>query len=891
MNPSVMFESELPIHPFLLDIHRALNDASSLVLQAEPGAGKSTVLPLSLLQSKAKGGNSLAWLHGQKIILLEPRRLAAKSIAVFLAAQLNESVGQTVGYQIRHDRKVSAATRLEIVTEGVLTRRLQRDPELKGVGLLIFDEFHERSIHADLALSLALDVQGALREDLKLLVMSATIDAASVKRLLQANGARVAALQVPGRCYPVSEHYLTKPITRTFGQELLSALVKQIRQAWQDTRADILVFLPGQGEIQRLQERLEEALNGSAWGGTPSGVTKSSRVQAVIRPLFGALSAELQALALMPDAQGRRKIVLTTNIAETSLTIDGIGAVVDAGLQRKAIYDVASGMTALTTLRISKAAAEQRKGRAGRLSAGRVYRLWTATQQAALNDYDPPEIQQVDLADLCLELANWGVQLPEALHWLTPPPKPAFHAAQTLLKQLGLLNASGQITELGQLASMFGSSPRLAAMCLQAKGGNDVSSLALQTLATDLAAIVSERDILHLRDDADLIKRVLALQSYRSNAKAALSNYPIRVSAMQKAVKNARAMLKNLGEMKPSASLDLSQLQSLCGRLVALAFPDRVARRKPEAKGIAPFQMTNGKNAVLAAGDPLCNESWLAIASLDGQRQDGRIFLAAPLTEEAVKMVFSDQIETRPYLGLNKHKTDLVAVEQCWLQNLCLSETPLVKPDPPTYQRALLSLLAKDLSYLPWTEKTQAWLERQNWLARQLHDGSNAMLEKSFPVFDQAWLKAALEDWLAPYLTDVTSLKALQRLDLVHLLQNSLSYEQQQILTQQAPTHYTTPSGQRVRIDYSGTHPKVSVILQWMFGEVSSPKLAWGQVPLTFELLSPARRPIQVTRDLANFWQTSYFEVVKDMKGRYPKHRWPEKPLEERPGTSVKYSG
>ncbi|MGC9386036.1 MAG: ATP-dependent helicase HrpB, partial [Hydrogenovibrio sp.] len=862
--------------------HRALHNASSLVLQAEPGAGKSTAVPLSLLSRHAHDQTALGWLGSQKILLMEPRRLAVKTIAAFLATQLDEPVGQTVGYQIRHERQVSSATRLEIVTEGVLTKRLQQDPELKGVGLLIFDEFHERSIHADLALTLALEVQSALREDLKIMIMSATLDADSVMALLQAQGAEVAGLTVPGRCYPVTEHYLAQPLDLTNRAAQLSAVLRQIHQAWQDTDADILVFLPGQAEILRLQERLEAVFNESTW--QESGA-------AVVRPLYGALSAQDQALALVADAQGRRKIVLATNIAETSLTIDGIGAVVDSGLQRKAIYDVVSGMTALTTQRISKASAEQRKGRAGRLSAGQVYRLWTQAQQQALPDYDPPEIQQVDLSDLCLELANWGVQTPDELHWLTPPPRSAYEAARSLLNQLGLMQPGGGLTELGQAASALAGTPRLAAMCLKADKVETLTRVESQTLATDLVGILSERDVLMRYEQADLIQRVLALQHYRESPKSALSAYPLRLAAMRQALKNARSALRVLGVKQPCKPLALSQLQAHCGRLVALAYPDRVARRRPGAQAIASFHMTNGKNAILPEGDPLRNEPWLAVASLDGQRQDGRIFLAAPLMEQDVFSLFADQIETRAYLGLNAQKTELVALEQQWLLKLRLSETPLSNPQPQRFQTALLSLLAQDLSYLPWREKTQAWLNRYNWLARQsrklVAEGTDSTAIE-FPVFDQAWLKAHLSQWLAPYLNGVTSLKALQRLELATLLQHLLSYEQQTLLAQQAPTHYETPSGHRVAIDYSGAYPKVSVILQWMFGEVCSPRLAWGNVPLTFELLSPARRPIQITHDLAGFWQTSYFDVMKEMKGRYPKHRWPLKPLEERPGASVK---
>ncbi len=849
--------SRLPITPILPDIQAGLAAHDNLVLQAEPGAGKSTAVPLELLKA--------SWLAGRKVLLLEPRRLAVKSIAYYLAEQLGETVGQRIGYQIRNERRVSRETQLEIVTEGILTRRLQQDPELSDVALVIFDEFHERSLHADLALSLCLDVQAALRDDLKLLVMSATIDMDAVQRLLAANGASVTQTQAPGRTYPVSEHYLSKPLASMHLRDLLPALNQQIRQAWQETEKDILVFLAGQGEIRRVQERLEEA----------------PLTNTVVCPLYGALKPEEQEKALVPDAQGRRKVVLATNIAETSLTIDGIGAVVDSGLSRKALYDVSSGMTALTTQRISKASAEQRKGRAGRLSAGRVYRLWTESQQVQLADFDPPEIEQADLSALCLELAIWGLHTPAELNWMTPPPKPHFDAAQALLNALNLLTDTGQVTDWGRKAAEFGWSPRLAVMCLRAESVCDLSPHQARTLATDLAVVLSERDVLQTRDNADLIQRVLALQAYRQERAAAKKAYPIQVSAMEQALKNARSALKKLDEASACEPLTLAELQAECGKLVALAYPDRVAKRRG-TQG-ARFQMSNGKGAVLPEFDPMAPSDWLAVAQLDGQRQDGRIYLAAPLALDDIEDVFAEQIEDRLYLGLNKAKGELSAVQQRWLHRLLLSEKPLKNPDPDTLQKALLALLAEDLSYLPWRENTQAWLKRVNWLAGFDSDG-----ETAFPNFDQAWLKAHLGDWLAPYMNGVTTIKGLQSLDLLMLLQSQLTYDQQQALAQQAPTHYTTPAGHRVAIDYGGASPKVSVILQEMFGELTSPRLAWGQVPLTFELLSPARRPIQVTSDLANFWRTSYFEVVKDMKGRYPKHRWPDKPLDEKPGRSVK---
>ena len=560
----------LPISPLLAQIVSTLAERPGLVLQAEPGAGKSTAVPLALLKAE--------FLAGKKILMLEPRRLAVRSIAHYLAHQLGEKVGQTIGYQIRNERKTSPQTRLEMVTEGILTRRLQSDPELSDVALVIFDEFHERSIHADLALTLCLEVQSALRDDLKLLVMSATMDVEQVSAFL--NHAPI--LTSEGRRYPVETHYLSQPLTSSHPNDWLPLLKPLIYQALKNSRQDVLVFLPGQAEIKRLQTLLHETLLPGL----------------VVCPLYGQLPPEQQAMALVPDEQGRRKIVLATNIAETSLTIEGIDAVVDSGWARQAVYDVSSGMTRLVTQRISQAAAEQRKGRAGRLRAGVCYRLWSESQQQQMAAFDREEISQTDLSDVCLELALWGVNSPDELRWLTPPPAAHYAAAKNLLQQLDLLTPHGSLTALGSAAQGLGLNPRLARMLLSTHN----QAAEMQSLALDLAALLAEGDILRGEQDADLIKRLLVLQAYRHDRQQAKQAYAIQTGVLEQALKNADNWRKQLG-FSPPITHSLAQMQTFSGALVALAFPDRIAQRR---KGGEPrYLMSNGKGALLKADDSL----------------------------------------------------------------------------------------------------------------------------------------------------------------------------------------------------------------------------------------------------------------------------------------------
>lgn len=860
--------NSLPITPLLPEIVQHVAQHPNVVLQAEPGAGKSTAVPLALLLSDWFTAPQNA---GKKMVMLESRRLAVRALAAYLAKHLGEPVGERVGYQVRNERKVSAKTRLEIVTEGILTRRLQSDPELSDTALVIFDEFHERALQADLGLALCLDAQAALRDDLKVLVMSATIDTQAISAFLE--GAPV--LSSEGRSFPVETFYASQPLNTAahFKFDLLPRLAQTIRTAFANTQNDMLVFLPGQREILQTQDTLTE------WAAA-TGV--------VLTPLYGGLKPEEQDKAIQRDANGRRKIVLTTNIAETSLTIEGIDCVVDSGLSRKALFDVNSGMTRLETVRISAASAEQRKGRAGRMQAGQCYRLWSETQQAQLQPFDPEEIGMADLSGLCLELALWGVQNPADLRWLTPPPIAHFEQARSLLQRLQLLDDKGRLTPLGQQAVSLGSEPRLARLLLAAQN----SDAALHALACDMAALLGERELLQQARvqevGADMIARLLALQTYRQNRKQGQQEGVI-ASVAEQVLLNSRNWLQRLqkGQNTRPVEFSLDFLLSHCGVLLAQAFPDRIALQRAQTQACERYQLSNGKGALLKEGEALGREACLVVANIDGQAREGRIFLAAPLQKSQLEKLFAAQIESRAYYRFDEKRQEIIGSEQRRLMALVLDEKPLEKPDMAALQTCLLEYVkASKGAVLPWTETQQAGLQRMRWLAQY------ASPDKNWPEVSEAWLWANLDVWLAPFMVGVGSIKALKNIDLQAALNHLLNYEQQHELEREAPEFYVTPSGNRVKIRYApGQNPRVSVPLQALFGELSSPRLAWGKVALTFELLSPAQRPIQVTADLANFWRTSYFEVAKEMRGRYPKHRWPDKPLEEKAGRSIKPRG
>ena len=845
----ITLTKSLPIDDFLPEISQLLTNQNTLVLQADPGAGKSTRVPLSLLKANIT--------PGKKIVMLEPRRLAAKSIATYLAGQLGEKVGQSVGYQVKNDNTCSKTTTLEIVTEGILTRRIQHDPELTDIGLIIFDEFHERSIHADLSLTLSLEIQQALRDDLKILVMSATIDTEAVSEFLS----DAPVVICPGRVFPVETSYLPRPIVASGRYSYLEPLKKVAATAFRENQGDILVFLPGKAEINKAIETLAPDYRD---------------LDVLLLPLYGELSADKQEQAIMPDPKGRRKLVFTTNVAETSLTIEGIRCVIDTGLSKRSLYDPSSGMTRLVSCMVSKASAEQRKGRAGRLSEGSCYRLWTQSQHQQLADYYEEEIKVVDLASLVLELAMWGVKTPDELSWLTPPPDAHFQQAKNLLTEVGLLDEDGAITHTGQQGISLGIEPRFAKMLVQGKKWQQL------TLACDLAALLSERDIFTSGQGADLNARLIALQDYRRERGKAREQHPLAAFAAEQALQNSRNWQRKLSTEKADKQAQpysLADIHEYSGQLLALAYPDRIGKRRPGHA--ANFQLANGKGAMLFDDDPLAEEAYLVAPQVDGQKTQGRIYLAAPVSLEAVKALFADQLKEKSQYSFDREKNKISGTVELKLGALVLSRQAIIKPDKAALEACLLAAVRETkLALLPWDKSSLSWLDRARWLAQY---------DSSFEAFTEQNLLEQLSYWLGPYLSGVTSVAELKKINLLSVLKQILEWDKQAELEQQAPEYYLTPSDKKVMITYSQQHnPKVSVVLQEVFGELASPMLAWGKAPLCFELLSPAKRPIQVTSDLHHFWQNSYFDVAKDMRGRYPKHRWPEQPLLEKAGRSIK---
>jgi ATP-dependent helicase HrpB len=833
--------TDLPIEPVLPDLQAALHASPSAVLQAPPGAGKTTRVPLSLLDE--------SWLEGQKIVMLEPRRLATRAAAHRMADLLGEDVGETIGYRMRMDTRVGRTTHIEVVTEGVLTRFLQDDPTLDGIGLVIFDEFHERSLQADLGLALTLEARAAFRVDLRVLVMSATLDGEAVAALLD----DAPTITSEGRTYPVETHYLERrPEGRT---EDITA--SAIRRALPDTEGDVLVFLPGAGEIRRTEERLQDPP-------LPDAVD--------VYPLFGNLPFAEQDRAIEPSPPGRRKVVLATPIAETSLTIEGVQAVVDSGWMRVPRFDPQSGMTRLATIRVSQASAEQRRGRAGRLGPGTCYRLWTRATQQRLIDHSPPEILEADLAPMALELAAWGVQNPASLAWLDPPPEAAHAQARDLLRHLGALDADGRITDHGRRMATLGLHPRLAHMLLCAL------DLGHGALACDVAALLSERDVLKGvggPPDADLRLRLEILHAVRDRTRDAVYRQGMRVDrgAVHRVLRVATYWARKLNVERRRPDLNAA------GLLLAFAYPDRIAQSHPSND--TRFTLRSGRAATLTHPQLLSDAEFLVAATLDGQRRESRIFLAAPVAQDDLYAHFSDHVDLVEVITWDGDARMVRARQQEQLGALVLKDGPLPDPAPTRMAEALLDgLRAEGLRLLPWTKKTRALRQRLAFLHHHFDDWPD--------VSDEALL-AAFEDWLLPHLYGCKRADDLQRLDLKQILLSRLDWEQRQRLDDLAPTHYQVPSGSRIRLDYSDPDaPVLAVRLQEMFGCTTTPRIAGGRVPLTLHLLSPAHRPAQITQDLESFWAHTYFDVKKDLMGRYPKHYWPDDPLRATPTNRTK---
>lgn len=835
--------TSLPIDAVVPELRATLARHTACVLQAPPGAGKTTRLPLALLDEP--------WLAGQRIVMLEPRRLAASAAARQMARTLGESVGQTVGYRIRFESRVSAATRIEVVTEGILTRRLQHDPELAGVGLLIFDEFHERSLNTDLALALALEAQGALREDLRLLVMSATLDAAPVARLL--NDAPLITSE--GRSFPVETRYLARePDSRA---PLAATVHAGVRQALREETGNVLVFLPGAGEIRQLAQRLGE----------------DGDERLLVAPLYGDLTPEAQAAALDEAPPGLRKVVLATAIAETSLTIPGIRVVVDGGWSRLPAFDPVSGMTRLDTVRVSQASADQRRGRAGRLMPGVCYRLWSEGIQAGLAKQTAPEILTADLAPLLLELAVWGVTDPAALIWLDAPPSAAVAQARDLLQRLGGLDGAGKVTAHGRQMAELAVHPRLAHMVLKAKelGYGDTACL--------LAGLLAERDILRGGGprEADVALRLHALRALERKQEAPLG---LDKGAARRALDAARQFRRRLG-LEAGAPADED---AWLGLLLAFAYPDRIGQLRPGSRG--RFLLSGGRGAVLDGADPLATHDYVCAAELDGQAREARVFLAAALSRADLERHFADQIREIERTEWSVRDEAVIARREWRLGELVLKSEALKDISGETLARGLCQGIRQaGLKVLPWSEGLRDWLARLAFLHRADPDGA-------WPEVSDEALLERLETWLAPYLSGLSRLSHLGRVDLDSAVHGLLSWEARQRLDEWAPSHVKVPTGNRIRLDYPDEGPPVlAVRLQELFGLAQTPRVLNGKLPVRVHLLSPGHKPVAVTDDLARFWNVGYPDVKKDMKGRYPKHYWPDNPLDAEPTARAKPRG
>jgi ATP-dependent helicase HrpB len=822
----------LPIDPALPELTRALRAANAAVLVAPPGAGKTTRVPLVLAAEP--------WAQGKKLLVLEPRRLAARAAAARMAATLREAVGASVGYRVRFGAKVSAATRIEVVTEGVFTRLVLDDPSLAGVAAVLFDEFHERSLDGDLGLALARGVQQGLRAELKLLVMSATLDGARVGKLL----GHEPAIESAGRAFPVETRYLGRDPRLPIEPQVADAVARALRAE----AGSLLVFLPGAAEIRRSEALLRERVGDGAID---------------IVPLHGALDADMQDRAIAPATPGRRKVVLATSIAETSLTIEGVRVVIDCGLARVPRYEPDVGLTRLETVRVSRASADQRRGRAGRTEPGVCYRLWDEPQTAALEPANRPEILAADLSGLVLDLAHWGVADPAQLAFLDPPPVPALAQAKALLGELHAIDRAGRITEEGRRLRELPLPPRLARMVVDAAAAGQAER------AADIAVVLTERGL--GGNDVDLGHRLDALRRDRS-----------------KRGNDARAMARRWAEIARANSSPLAREpreparggeELSVGALLALAYPDRVAKNRGAG---GAFLLANGRGANVDAASALARAPFLAVAEITGTAAQGRIVLAAPLTLAEIEAQFADRIESRDEIAFDAASASLRARRLRRLGAIALTEQPLTVVADDASARMLAQGAARlGIERLPWTKPLRQWRDRVMFLRRA--EG------EEWPDLSDAALAATAVDWLAPALAGKTALGELASDDFAHALQGLLPWTLRRRLDAEAPTHFTAPSGSSVPIDYEAQEgPKLAIRVQELFGLDRHPSIAAGCVPLVVELLSPAHRPVQVTRDLPGFWRGSYAAVKAEMKGRYPRHPWPDNPLSAVPTRRAK---
>ncbi len=845
---STEFQSGLPIDAALPALRAALARADSAVLEAPPGAGKSTVVPLALLREP--------WVRGRRLLMLEPRRIAARAVAARMAQTLGEPVGRTVGFRTRFETRVGRETRIEVVTEGVLTRMLQSDPALEGVAAVIFDEFHERSLQADLGLALCLDARAALGLDLRLLVMSATLDGAAVAALL--GGALTPAPRVTaaGRSFPVDVRYVGRglPLLPGGPDPPERAVAQAIRRALGESPGDMLVFLPGAAEIRRVAAMLQD-----------DGAARESAWPRVL-PLYGELDAAAQDAALQPAPEGRRRVILATNIAETSLTIPGIRIVIDSGLVRRSRFDPGTGMSRLETQRISRTAAEQRAGRAGRVAAGICYRLWSEGSQRSLAATTPAEILESDLAPLALELARWGDGSGSALRWLDPPPAATLAVARDLLRRLGAIDEAGRLLAHGRELAALPTHPRLAQMLEVAAAHGALE------LGADLAALLSERDLLR-GGDADIATR-LALLRDGSGDPATLRRVRRIAAQLTRLMARAEQRARPLAGLPHHAS---------AGLLLAAAYPDRIGRRRPGSA--SRYALSSGRGVEFVSADALARAEFIVAIDVDDRDREGRIRLAASLERAEIEAAWGERIVRRTEVEWSVREEAVVARRVERLDELVLDEKPLGSPPAELALRAMLQgIRSLGLEVLPWDEESRQFVARVRFVRGLAGPGALPLPAADWPEFTDEALLDGLEDWLAPWLTGVMRRSQLARVPLLEALRGRLGHERLRQLDALAPTHVALPAGTRARIDYvDDLAPVAEMRLQEVFGLATTPVIGGGRVPLSFRLLSPAQRPLQVTRDLASFWRNAYAEVRKVMRGRYPKHYWPENPLEAQP--------
>ncbi|MET1162704.1 MAG: ATP-dependent helicase HrpB [Pseudoxanthomonas sp.] len=817
-----MTSPQFPVAPLLPEIRASLRAHPRLVLEAPPGAGKTTQVPLALLDEP--------WLDGRKILMLEPRRVAARAAAGFMARQHGDGIGETVGYRIRFESKVSARTRIEVVTEGILTRLLQDDPLLEGVGAVLFDEFHERHLAGDLGLALALDVQSQLREDLRIVVMSATLDGEKLARFLDAP-----RLSSAGRSYPVTVAHF--PARRE--ESLESQTRRAVEEALQRHEGDVLVFLPGQREIVRVERALEQ-------------VASLEQDRVLVLPLHGELSIEQQSLALQPDPHGRRRVVLATNVAESSVTLPGVRVVIDSGLAREPRYDPNSGFSRLESVGISQASADQRAGRAGRVAEGWAYRLWPQSQR--LEPQRRAEIAQVELASLALELAAWGS---DQLRFVDPPPTGALAAARDLLRRLGALGDSNAITALGKRMLTLGTHPRLAAMLLSAQEGEE------QALACDLAALVEARDPLRSGGDA-LAARWRALSSFRQG-RVGGDAHRSGLAAIDAASKQWRRRLRV--DAGPPREAEAHRL----GDVLAHAFPDRIAHQ--HANDPRRYQLANGRMARVFDDSAIFGEPWIVVPELRFEAKDALILRAAPVDERRLRRDFPQRFVTEDAVRWDAAKRALSAQRETRFDQIVLESKPAGRIDPQHAALALTDAVRElGLEVLPWSDSLNQWRERVRSLQEWFPEGG-------FPDLSDETLLETLTEWLQPAFVGKTRVEALGEDQLADALKSRVVWAQRQRIDALAPSRIVVPSGMERRIEYAhGKPPVLAVKLQELFGLADTPRVADGRVPVTLHLLSPGGKPLQVTQDLRGFWERTYPEVKKEMKGRYPRHPWPDDP-------------